>query len=391
MSGTVREPSVELTTAARLLLAASLGLVVLSAAGGVVTGDGLLRGVIGDRPGREIALGWVSLGVLGGAAALFGAGAGRRLWLAWFPIAAVTLHEAASWFAGDAARTATAAVALAAVVAFLLALASRVRAVPIAVTHAGMLLALVILAAGLLFEVVAEVNRVGAADWVPFRAAGARSPSLSLMAVVAGTAVAEWRLIGHRPAVTATWGLAQTLLFAVGWAALLVGTAADSLDLLVGSAALHGVAVAIFLGRVAPGLPGAPARGRRCSGATVLFLAVHMGLLAHVGWGIARRDYLELAQVPGWLTFAVDQVVFAGVVLNLLVGLAAPWSRMAFWAVNLGVTASILGRVAGAGAVDRLATAVISIGVAAGLATLLRSGAADHQAASAVMTTDAGG
>lgn len=375
----------DMSVATTPLLAASLVLLIVTSVTGALTGFELLGTAEDSLHGSAGTLGWLTLGVLATATVLFpGDAVGRRslarakALLVWMPIGAMTAYVLASWAASAPVRTAAALFALVATIGFVVGMVPAIRqSAPVTVPQLAVLVGLAILTAGLLLDLVLDVNEIGEADWVPFRVAGARSPSIATFAILVGMALAEWRLAARRrPASTDTWGLAQVLLFVAGWLTLLLGTAVNSLNLLGGNVMFHALAVAVFLGRLAPRLPRVRwSTTNRWFGLLVLYLAAHVGLLGHLALGVTGGRYLELRLVPTWLIFAVDHLVFVGVVANGLLGLGfrmvGPLQRSraepaAFWGTNLGLIGFAVGLAGEADVVVRTAAVVMGIGVTLG-------------------------
>lgn len=370
-------------------MTAALVLLVVTAVTGALGGLDVVSVSEDPLHGPAGTLGWLTLGVLAIAMLLFPGddtpGAVATALLAWIPIGAMTVFVLASWLARPPGRDAAAIVALLATLGFAVGLIPRIRRVAaITVPQLGVLAGLVILAAGLALDPVVDVNDIGEADWVPFRVAGARSPSIVVFSVLVGCALAERRLVAAPgPATADMWGLTQVLLFVAGWLTLLAGTAADSLNLLVSNVLFHAIAVVVFLARVAPRLtPAHWGMSDRWFSAMVLYLSAHVGLLGHVALGVSGKYYLELAQVPTWLTFAVDHIVFVGVIGNGLLGLAfgsgpteatasARTEKVAFWAMNLGLIGFVLGLAGETTVATRAAAAVMGTGIVTGAVACL--------------------
>lgn len=349
------------TTATRVLLGGAFAWLLVTAVSGALDGAGLLR--TAGLHGPAGTLGWLGLGVLAIATVILPLPATRygATHLGWLPVAALSGYALATWT--DVAERVAAVLALAAILGFAAALVAGARgAAPLTVPQLGVAAAVAILASVPVLALLPEVD----AGRVPFRLAGARSPSIAALAVLAGTALAEQRLAAPRRAASDdTWGLAQVLLFVVGWVALLAGAAADSLELLVASAGIHVVAVVAFLARLASRW-----QADRWAAAALLYLAAYVGLLAHLAAGVAGGRYLDAGLVPEWLLFAVDHVVFVGVVANLLLGLQRA-TRAVFWAVNLGLVGAAVGLAADAAFLARPAAAVLGLGLALGAAQAL--------------------
>ncbi len=341
----------------RLVLRASLVLLALTAVSGALHGVGLIHSTEDGLHGAFGIVGWLGLAVLAVVAHLVAATPPRPL--AWAAIGALCLYAVAT---PTGLRAAAAAATFVAIVGFAAGLVPALRSEPpVTVPHLGALAALVVLATLPLLDLLPEVTGIGGADWVPFRVAGARSPSIVTVAVLAGTALVESLLAPTgRPA--GTWGLAQVLVLVVGWLTLLAGTAADSLDLLVASVLFHAVGVVVFLVRIVPGLA-----GDRWAAVAVVWLAAHLGLLGHLALGVADGRYLELAVVPGWLLFAVDHVVFVGLVGNAMLGWAGA-GTVALSAVNTGLAGVTIGLAAGVTGVSRAAAVVLAVGLVLGAA-----------------------
>ncbi len=335
---------------------------------GVLEGTGLLDAAAAHGPAGT--LGWLLLGALAAAAVVLEAKSRRPAWPAWLAAAGVSTYALASWAA--VAEAVAALLALVAVAGFAGALAPALRAAtPLTVPHLGVLAAVVVVAAVPLLDLLPAA---APAARVPFRVAGARSPSVVALAVLVGTALAEWRLLTpHRPVSADSLGLAQVLLLVVGWVTLLAGAAADSLALLVASVAFQAIAVVLFLARLAPVLGRLQWRGAdRWAGAAALSLAAYVGVLSHLAVGVAGGRYVDAALVPSWLLFTVDHVVFVGVAANLLLGLGRGQPVLVFWVVNAGLVATAVGLAAGAPLVAEPAAAVLGVGLLLGAAIAVK-------------------
>jgi len=354
---------------------ASLALLILTAITGSLHGLGVVPIPEGSLHVQAGTLGWLTLAVLAIAALLFADGPPPPLLLVtWAPIVAMPLYAAAAWGGVDALEEAAAAIAFASAVGFIIGIAPAVRRVaPLTVPQLAALVAVVILATVPLLDLLPDVSRVGEADWVLFRIAGARTPSIAAFTVLAGMALTEWRLAApNRPASADVWGLAQVLLFVFGWLTLLVGTTANSLDLLVSNVGFHGLAVAVFLARVSPRLLWSG--GHPWFSVGVLYLAAYVGLLGHVALEVMEGRYLELALVPAWVTFGVAHVVSVGVVANGLFGLGSgslPIPRLVLWAMNIGLAGTALGLAVEVEPVSHTFAAMMGGGIVVGAATAL--------------------
>ncbi|MGZ8602203.1 MAG: hypothetical protein ACXWXN_06770, partial [Actinomycetota bacterium] len=122
----------------------------------------------------------------------------------------------------------------------------------------------------------------------------------------------------------------------------------------------------------------------RFGAASILFLVPALGILGYV---IVRYSE-DIDATPARLLLALDHATFIGILTNAIFGLlfvtAASrrevWSwadQVVFWAVNLGVTGFVIGLLADAAEIKRIATPIMGAGILLGLlvvAMRLRAG-----------------
>lgn len=379
--------------AARRLLTAALLLLAVTAAGGAVEGLDAPAGGDGSLHVTAGTIGFLTLGVLAAVAWLFSTAGGptprpvSSMLLGWCPIGAVGAYVLGSWLWSAPIRIAGAALALAAVLGFAAAVTRAVRATTLTVPRSAALAALAIVIVSLALDLIPDVEEISQAGRVPFRVAGARSPSIAAFAILIGMALAEQRLAApRRPVGSDMWGLTQILLFLTGWLSLLIGTALDDLTLLVGNVSLHALAVIVFLGRIGSRLTEAfrsEPVDTRWFGLSLVYLAAYVGLLGNLALGVAGGTYRAASEIPAWVVFAVDHTAFVTAAAPML-GLAllagrrpadgAAWmDHTAFWGLNLGLVGFVAARAAGTATTARWAAAALAIATLAATAAGLRA------------------
>lgn len=246
------------------------------------------------------------------------------------PVAAAVLH-ALAWSTDVAGlRLIASLVVVAALLGATVAgVPDRRRAGPVDVAQLGSLIAIVLLFGLLALEVVEALDALTGSSGGP-AVLDARGPGLGALAVLTGMTLAEDGLrAAPRPVSGDRAGTFQMLLFGVGWLALVAGVASDDLGVQATAVALHVLAVAVFLVRLAPELPAALGghAAARWFALAVLAAAAYVGLLTQIVAGFADERYADATSFPRWLETAVDVAAFVGLAAAATVGLVASHGR----------------------------------------------------------------
>jgi hypothetical protein len=222
----------------------------------------------------------------------------------------------------------------------------------------AMAAALVVLVAGVALGVVsagaASAGRVVSAS----NLASSHGAILSVpFALLMATSLVEWSAVRRRSEELTTAGIIQVGLLVLGAGALYAGALANNLALVETNVPLALAGIAVFLVRVGAELlqSGAARRGIGWLAACSVFLAVEVGLVAHVVFEIARARYASLAGVPEWLVFLIDHVTFVGI------GTAAVFGALA------AIANARAERWPGADPAAAVGTAIGMVGMAAGI------------------------
>jgi hypothetical protein len=277
------------------------------------------------------ALGWLTLGGLAVATAMFATTAPERGWtaLARGSFAAVisggsllVVSFAASWPGVErwAGWLAFAGV-IGAVSAYMGVGPVREWSVP----QLGMAGAGVLLVSG---TFVGELATRHVRDATSHLAAGHAAVLTVPFLVLVAMSTIEWsaRRDDALPVPAAdTLGTVQVGVVVLGGLALLVGDLRHSMSLLVTNVPLELLGAGIFLLRVGARLF---VRGwwhgpRVWLSLSAVSVAVDVGLFAHVVFEVAAKRYVFIESVPKWLVFAVDHVTFIAVTTTALFGAIA--------------------------------------------------------------------
>lgn len=363
---------------------------------------GILNGIDAVDFGRETllthvhagTLGWITLAVLGAGMWMFAgsqrgdAGADK---VALGAIAATGLYVAAFWGAASSSavrnlRPVAGTLMLVAIVYGFAWLWQRRGAVNEDAAKVALLLAMVSLTIGAVFGILLGMAVTGRFDWIPNSVAEAHPPTMVIgYLILAGMAIAEWRLHPDPADRRSRAGLAQAwLLFAAGMA-LLLGFVFESTPLLILNAPLEIAGIAIFVGRLRrPLLAARPTRTgtRHFDAVAVAFLVFNVAVLvALIGKYADAPD-----DIPLNLILMLDHIMFVGVMTNLLIGLVmdagrglSGWvSPAVFWGMNGGLVLFALGLARESAILKRAGTPVLGVALLLAIATLteaLRGGA----------------
>jgi hypothetical protein len=197
--------------------------------------------------------------------------------------------------------------------------------------------------------------------------------------ILAGVALDERVLKGETDQPASRLGAIQAWLFFGAGIALAIGILLNVMPLLglnlLGEIA--GVAIVLIRHRREIASAGWPAASARLhAAASLVFTLPALGLL---GYLIGRyADDIEAA--PRELLLALDHATFIGILTNAIVALLliATASRrdiwawadgFVFWAMNLGLIGFVVGLVAEAATIKRVATPVMGAGILLGLLT----------------------
>jgi hypothetical protein len=325
-------------------------------------------------------LGWITLAVIGAALRMFGDSAGDRATrsgsrLAIATIVATVLYVAAFAIGSGIYRPITGTLMLATVVWALGWVVGRRRHTPTTVPAVAMLLSLVSLVIGSVLGVllgifIANGSLPGLSAEAASNLAGAHPPAMLVgYLVLAGTAVAEWLLVGDpgpgRPSLTGV-GVAFGLF--LSGVLFNVAFIADAEQLIQIASMLEVVGIVVFIGRMWPALRPAAWRGAG-SGAyariSVVFLAVGIGLLVYLVQLFVSGRIDPEAGEGTHLLIAFDHAMFIGVMTNALLGVIGagiPFDtrrRLVLWGVNLGLAGFLVGLVAESSAVKRISTPIM--------------------------------
>jgi len=393
-----------------LLLRGALLMLIASAALG--TGAGASAGeFLGGGMNAHVhlgSLGWMTLAVLGVAVAMLDEPSERlhvRLEVALSALAlvAVVAFVVATATHAVAGQAWAGTAAMAALMAFVVHLAVRWRSSPvISEATLAMAAALMVLLGGSVLGVLsasaADSGKLDSASDLASSHAAVLSVPFVLLA---GTALVAWSAgdrVHTTPSAVGTAGLVQVGLLLLGAAALFGGALTDSLALVEANVPLQAGGIGLFLVRVGARVleRGWLRRGRAWLVTCSLFLAVEVGLFAHVVFEIGRQRYPSIDLVPEWLLFAVDHVTLVGIGTAALFGAVAAISPRAgeLWEATdapaaAGTAVGLAGMAAGIGVKSQAVE--IAFGAISGVSLLVAAAAAARRVHAMRRPSAAGG
>lgn len=348
----------------RLLFLSALGIFLVTVVIGILNGIDLVefsRPVIVTHV-HAGTLGWITLGVFGAVIWLFcseeAAGStfvSRIHWLSLFAICSVFLYVIA-FFTGIAELLPIfGSLVFLAIVAFFVLVLVQSRKIRLTVPHVLMLAAMVNLTIGAVIGVLWGLSLALGELILPEGGyIGHTSAMVIGYLILVGMAVTEWRLAA--PQVSASsdrLGLVQVSLLFIGGLSLVAGALFDILPLIILNVPFEIIGVLIYLRRVGRKTGSALWSGRgsdKLFGASALFLVINVGILVYLI--VSYADNFEA--VPLGLVFAMDHVMFIGVMTNVLFGLVGELTRqrqrlypfadaVLFWGMNIGLVGFALG------------------------------------------------
>ncbi len=307
-------------------------------------------------------LGWITLSVFGVAIWLFtnktetgSTLASRTHRLTLFAIGSVFLYVAAFFSGIEVIIPIFGSLVFLTIVAFFILVVVQSRKTRLTIPHALILAAMINLTIG---AVIGVLWGLGNALEEPILSEGGFIGHTGAMVVgylvLVGMAITEWRLVDpQRPASSDRLGLAQVLLPFIGGLTLVVGGLFDILPLIILNGPFEIFGVIIFLRRVGRKIGRALWFGpgsARLFGASALFLVLNIGTLVYLI--VTYADDFEKA--PMGLIFAMDHLMFIGVMTNALFGLIGEFTGVRqrlysfaepvlFWGMNIGLVGFVLG------------------------------------------------
>lgn len=342
-------------------------------------------------------LGWITLSVFAVGGLMFSTPAGATggptkgsrpwRWITWLAVVAVPILVIAFW-TGDFTYRALASVPVfVAIVGMYAWLLVASRTATLTTPRLSLVAAFTILVIGATFGTLIQVQLALGREFVSNEAAG--SGHVTAMAfgylVLIGMGIVEWRL-GPRAGSITRAGVVQVGALFIGAILLTIG-AVTSIEALVSANLLFQLtAVAIFIVRLGPPIarvrwlaPGA-ARFLAASG---VFVVVDIGILVYLisqllsgAYGSMEQD-ISLMEIPPWLIFALDHVIFIGVMSNAIFGLlltsreGSRWLALADHVVFVGMNVGLVGFVAGlateSAVLERISSPVMGASILFGL------------------------
>jgi hypothetical protein len=361
-----KRPGAGLHEDARLLWQTALALLALSVVIGIIAGQQRLVAIPLDVDAAHThagALGWIELGFVAVALALFG-GALSALEQRIAQVVGVSAAASAVAYVlatlvdSALARVIFGAAVMLSMVALLGWLGMRSPQVRFfGLPQLALALAAVSLLLGATIGTLLEVQAAGATTYFP--GASAEAHPLVLAAgfqTLALMAIAEWRL---RPAPDhwPSLGVAQIALAFVAGVLLCLRALLGMAMLLPLGVVLELAAAALFAVRFAPRV--ARVRwfvrgGERLFALSALILVVYLGFLCYLLGRLALHSYNSFADIPTTLTTASDHLLFLGVMTNALFGVLCEtigererfWpaaDELLFWGMNLGLIGFVVG------------------------------------------------
>jgi hypothetical protein len=362
------------------LLFAAMTIFVLTVVIGILNGTDLMdipHGLLMAHV-HSGTLGWITLSIFAAAAWIVGGERVPRL-LRDGSIVVVAFYVAMFWADSQPLRPVAGTLMLAAIVWFSVWTFGQRRGRALTVPRLSMLLAMLNLTIGAVLGVILGLALAGTID-IGDGIAGAH-PAMMVVGylILAGVALDERVLKGETDQPASRLGAIQAWLFFGAGIALAIGILLNVMPLLglnlLGEIA--GVAIVLIRHRREIASAGWPAASARLhAAASLMFTLPALGLL---GYLIGRyADDIEAA--PRELLLALDHATFIGILTNAIVALLliATASRrdiwawadgFVFWAMNLGLIGFVVGLVAEAATIKRVATPVMGAGILLGLLT----------------------
>ncbi|MFQ5874424.1 MAG: hypothetical protein ACE5JL_11575, partial [Dehalococcoidia bacterium] len=304
-------------------------------------------------------LGWITLSVFGAVIWLFlgreaadAAQASRIHWLTVYAILAVLLYVIAFYADIGEILPVVGSLVFVAIVAFLILAVVQSRKTTMTIPHVLILAAMINLTLG---AIIGVLMGVGIALAEPrLLTVGAFIGHTSAMVIgyliLVGMAITEWRLVRPQvPASTDRLGLAQVIFPFVGGLTLIAGAIFDVFALIVLNVPFEIVGVAIYLVRIGRKIGHALWLGRGPAplfGMSALFLVINIGVLVYLIVNYADR----FEQIPLGLVFAMNHIMFIGVMTNALFGLVSELHPerqgvypLAEWSIFGGMNVGLVG------------------------------------------------
>ncbi|HLC02736.1 MAG TPA: hypothetical protein VJK02_06845 [Anaerolineales bacterium] len=375
----------------RWLLQAALAVFVVTVAIGILNGLDLVdfdrnRLLTHVHAGT---LGWITLGFFAASLWLFSDGESLQGWQAYAPrwlsilaIGSIVIYTGAFYIGNLSARIVGGALTLAAILGLFVWVVVRAQRVRLTVAHLGILAAATTLTVGALVGVLMGLAMSGSLTGLPTGIFVTHPTSLVIgYLILAGMAIAEWRLIpDRRPLGADRWGVAQVVLPFLGGVVISVGAMLDNFMLISLNVPLELAGVIIFLIRLGPRLLAThwlrDGHGRLYA-ISAVFLAANVGLLTYLIVSVvtgAYGDPPDFARIPSWLIFAMDHAMFIGVMTNALFGLAFeatserrslwPWAdQLIFWGTNLGMVGFVVGLMRNSATLKQIFTPIMGAAI----------------------------
>ncbi len=315
----------------KLLLLSAMAIFMVTVVVGILNGADL---VTFTRPAllahvHAGTLGWITLGVFAAVIWMFfggnGGGPGRPAtrWLSVFAILAVLLYVVAFYADVSSLIPVFGSLVLLAIVVLLVMTMVQGRRITLTIPHVMMLAALVSLTLGAVFGVVLGLG--GALANPDLLSGGFFIGHTAAMVIgyliLAGMAIIEWGLVRDgAPARADRLGLAQVFFPFAGGITLIIGGVFDIFALIVLNVPFEMIGVGIFVWRMGRKVGTALWQGpgtSRLFGASAVFLLINIGLLVYLIVNYAD-DFLA---IPLGLLFALDHIMFIGVMTNAIFGL----------------------------------------------------------------------
>ncbi len=274
-------------------------------------------------------LGWITLSVFGAAIWLFFGReaadertASRIRWLSRFAVISVLLYVIVFYSDVGVLLPVVGTLVLLAIVVFLTLMLVQSRNITVTIPHATILAAMISLTIGAILGVLMGIGIATSDSSIIERTfLGHTSAMVIGYLILAGMGITEWRLAKPDfPATSDRLGIAQVLFPFVGGLTLILGAMYDIFALIVLNVPFMIVGVAIFLRRVGRRIGNALWVGSgsaRLLGMSALFLVVNIGIIVYLIVNYAD----DFAAIPLGLVFAMNHVMFIGVLTNALFGL----------------------------------------------------------------------